>query len=185
MSSASKTHRFVIFLSMWVLLSMMFGVALAEESAKIENVLKARDTAAPGSTFTYGVYVRNTGSVTLHLDVAVNIQNPSGTVVYDSHINETHALYLDPGQTGVPSPFNYTVPNDAVTGIYKIIIGVHSSDWMREYDYWGVQGYHVADTVQVVIPEYSFLVLPLFMLTTLLAVIIYKNRNRKASSCTL
>jgi uncharacterized membrane protein len=157
---------------------MMSGMAYAEESAKIENVLKVVDTIAPGSTFVYAVYVRNTGSVRLHVDVAVNILNPQGIVVYDSHPTETHDLNLDPGQLGLTSQFNWTVPNDAMTGQYKILIGVHSYDWKKEYDYWGVQGYHVADTLKIV-PEYSLLVLLIFMIATMLTVIAYRKKSTR------
>lgn len=75
----------------------------------------------------------------LHVRVIVNIVDPRGNVVYDSHVmNEDKEVWIAFGQSEM-SAFWWTIPSGALSGTYRITASLRDwSNWDTVYDYrWG------------------------------------------------
>jgi hypothetical protein len=85
------------------------------------------------------IYVefRNPTSTTYHYLVAVNILDPNGNTVYDSHtVGEDKDQYVSGGQTVFCGTWYYTLPHTAPVGTYHVVAGLKLYPW-TELDYRG------------------------------------------------
>lgn len=91
-----------------------------------------------GDTIEIYVDVHNPTSSQLHYLVAVNIIDPDGVTVYDSHqVGQDIDKYVAGGLYVAFGPYRYTLPSNAKTGTYHVLAGLKLYPW-TELDYRGM-----------------------------------------------
>jgi hypothetical protein len=108
-------------------------------SAQIVSLTTDKNQYNPGETVRIRYTIRNTGDVRIELRMVVEIVDPSGRSVYDSHrLGQDRRHDLDPGQTA-SGEFTWTIPADAVPGTYEVRASLrHWNIWDIVFDYrWG------------------------------------------------
>jgi len=107
-------------------------------SVKITQLWTDRQSYRVGDSISVTIsYMCSVGNV--HLRVIINIVDPRGNAVYDSHVvNEDREVWIGSGQSGTSS-FRWTIPSGAVKGTYRITASLRDwSNWDTIYDYrWG------------------------------------------------
>jgi len=84
------------------------------------------------------VDVRNPTSTQWHYLVAVEIHDPHGNKVYDSHPRgEDKDRYVSGGSSPTFGPYRYDLPKDAPTGTYHVLAGLRQYPWEPELAYRG------------------------------------------------
>ena len=116
-----------------------------------------------------------------------NVTIFSNSAFVNFHVNATiNALEFNVTmlltQSGPISFLNVTIPNELVTGQLEVLVDgsstyfEHSTNATHHFVWFDVEGInHITD---VILPEFpSFLILPLFMMATLLMVIVYRRKH--------
>jgi hypothetical protein len=129
--------------SMWVASSSWEGIGEGEinvEQSAQGEVIDIRFDAYyyRGDAVEIYVDVHNPTSSQLHYLVAVNIIDPNGVTVYDSHqLGQDIDKYVSGGVYVAFGPYRYTLPSNAKTGVYHVLAGLKLYPW-TELDYRGV-----------------------------------------------
>jgi archaellum component FlaG (FlaF/FlaG flagellin family) len=108
-------------------------------TAQIISLTTDKNQYNPRETVRIRYTIRNTGDVRIELRMVVEIVDPSGRSVYDSHrLDQDRRHDLDPGQTA-SGEFTWTIPADAVPGTYEVRASLrHWNIWDKIFDYrWG------------------------------------------------
>jgi subtilisin-like proprotein convertase family protein len=108
-------------------------------TAQIVSLTTDKNQYNPRETVRIRYTIRNTGDVRIELRMVVEIVDPSGRSVYDSHrVDQDRRHDLDPGQTA-SGEFTWTIPADAVPGTYEVRASLrHWNIWDKIFDYrWG------------------------------------------------
>ena len=108
-------------------------------TAQIVSLTTDKNQYNPRETVRIRYTIRNTGDVRIELRMVVEIVDPSGRSVYDSHrVDQDRRHDLDPGQTA-SGEFTWTIPADAVPGTYEVRASLrHWNIWDKVFDYrWG------------------------------------------------
>jgi hypothetical protein len=133
------------------------------EAAQIVSIGTDKAQYSIGETVNIPFTIKNTGNVKLHLRVIVNVEDPKGVIVYDSHKTspvQDKEYWLDPGQQA-SGAFQWAVPSGASQGTYKILASLRNwDDWNKIYDYrWGDKP---GPTFKVIILAKASIILDLF-----------------------
>jgi hypothetical protein len=113
--------------------------ALTHAAGRITSLTVDRNQSTVGETIRILYTIRNTGNVSLDLRMIVEIVNPYGQLVYDSHrLNQDKRHFLNQGQNA-SGEFIWTIPADSVPGIYEVRASLRDWNvWDKIYDYrWG------------------------------------------------
>jgi subtilisin-like proprotein convertase family protein len=113
--------------------------AIGRATAQIVSLSTDKSQYNRGETVRIRYTIRNTGDVRIELRMVVEIVDPSGRSVYDSHrLDQDRRHDLDPGQTA-SGEFMWTIPADAVLGTYEVRASLrHWNVWDKIFDYrWG------------------------------------------------
>jgi len=108
-------------------------------AARIVSLSTERETYCMDETVKIPFTINNTGNVKLHLRVVLEVKDPSGKTIYDSHqVGQDKEYWLDPGQQ-IYDYFSWKIPRTAPPGVYKVLVSVRDwDDWNMIYDYrWG------------------------------------------------
>jgi subtilase family serine protease len=108
-------------------------------TAQIVSLTTDKNQYNRGETVRIRYTIRNTGDVRIELRMVVEIVDPLGRSVYDSHrVDQDRRHDLDPGQTA-SGEFTWTIPADAVLGTYEVKASLrHWNIWDKIFDYrWG------------------------------------------------
>jgi len=108
-------------------------------TAQIVSLTTDKSQYSVGETVRVLYTIRNTGEVRLDLRMVVEIVDPSGQTVYDSHrTNEDKKHTLDPGQSA-SGEFTWRIPADAAPGTYEVRASLREWNiWDKIFDYrWG------------------------------------------------
>jgi PKD repeat protein len=108
-------------------------------TAEIVSLSTDKNQYNIGETVKIRYIIRNTGDVRIELRMVVEIVDPSGRSVYDSHrVDQDRRHDLDPGQTA-SGEFTWSIPADAVPGTYEVRASLrHWNIWDKIFDYrWG------------------------------------------------
>jgi len=129
-------------------------VTMPVEAAQIISITTDKTQYSISETVSIPFTIKNTGNVRLHLRMVVNIEDPNGVIVYDSHKTspiQDKEYWLDPGQQKSDS-FQWTIPSGAPSGTYKIYASLRNwDDWNKIYDYrWGDKP---GPTFKVILPD--------------------------------
>jgi PKD repeat protein len=113
--------------------------ALTYAAGRITSLTVDRNQSNIGETIRVSYTIRNTGNVSLDLRMVVEIVNPYGQLVYNSHrLNQDKRHFLNQGQSA-SGEFIWTIPADSVPGIYEVRASLRDWNvWDKIYDYrWG------------------------------------------------
>jgi hypothetical protein len=108
-------------------------------TAEIAQLIVAKDQYNIGETVMIQYIVKNTGNTRLDLRMVIEIVNPQGEVVYDSHrVNEDKRHVLNSGEFEA-GLLSWRIPADAHAGTYEIRASLRDwNNWDKIYDYrWG------------------------------------------------
>ncbi len=108
-------------------------------SGSITTLSSDRSSYETGQQVTVTFGARNTGNTATSYRAVIQINDPSGSVSYDSHpLNQDKRMDLGSGASGTVT-FTWTIPSNAPTGTYTILAGLRNWDnWDTVYDYrWG------------------------------------------------
>jgi subtilisin-like proprotein convertase family protein len=115
------------------------GTGGSSGTAEIAQLIVAKDQYNIGETVTILYIVKNTGNTKLDLRMVIEIINPQGEVVYDSHrVNEDKRYVLE-GKEFMTDTLRWRIPADARAGTYEIRASLRDwNNWDKIYDYrWG------------------------------------------------
>jgi PKD repeat protein len=113
--------------------------ALTYAAGRITSLTVDRNQSNIGETIRVSYTIRNTGNVSLDLRMVVEIVNPYGQLVYNSHrLNQDKRHFLNQGQSA-SGEITWTIPADSVPGIYEVRASLRDwNSWDKIYDYrWG------------------------------------------------
>jgi PKD repeat protein len=113
--------------------------ALTYAAGRITSLTVDRNQSNIGETIRVSYTIRNTGNVSLDLRMVVEIVNPYGQLVYNSHqLNQDKRHFLNQGQSA-SGEFTWTIPADSVPGVYEVRASLRDWNvWDKIYDYrWG------------------------------------------------
>jgi len=114
---------------------------IVTSSASIVSISTDKTKYSAGETVKIPFTIKNTGNTNLHLRAVVEIKDPSGKTVYDSHQTspiQDKEFWLDPGQQA-SGYFQWNIPSSAVQGTYEVLVSLRDwNNWNTIYDYrWG------------------------------------------------
>jgi hypothetical protein len=119
-----------------------------------------------------------------------DVQTVSNSTISNFHFNGTAINFDVSGENGTTGFCRICIPMALIGTGYKIMVNgteiqyklLPNSNSTHSYLYFT---YHQSTQEVVIIPEFpSFLILPLFMIATLLTVIIYRKKHAKISGTT-
>jgi PKD repeat protein len=113
--------------------------ALTYAAGRITSLTVDRNQSNIGETIRVSYTIRNTGNVSLDLRMVVEIVNPYGQLVYNSHrLNQDKRHFLNQGQSA-SGEFTWTIPADSVPRVYEVRASLRDWNvWDKIYDYrWG------------------------------------------------
>ncbi len=113
--------------------------AIITVTAQIVSLTTDKSQYSVGETVRVLYTIRNTGDIGLDLRMVVEIVNPSGQPVYDSHRTDQDKRHtLDPGQSA-SGEFTWRIPADAAPGTYEVRASLRDWNiWDKIFDHrWG------------------------------------------------
>lgn len=103
-------------------------------SASIQSASVDKSSYNPGETVKVSVSIKNTGNVDLSgLKINVDIADPNGNNVIATTLQS--GISLSAGQSYSTDYISYyTIPNNPISGTYKVAVGLWNSDSSKNYD---------------------------------------------------
>lgn len=113
---------------------------------KIVDITWDKEIYAPGDVGKFYVNIKNNSNSKKHYLVAMEIQDPKGNSIYDSHRgkkshnhdqDDCRDIWLDRGENATVGPFIYHFSRSNPSGRYTVVAGLRIYPWEPAADFRG------------------------------------------------